>query len=573
MRNHFQSILFCSLVFLFSIALQAEENLLKNPGFEKGFSDKGIGEDWSDNSSWAPVKVIYAAEKDNPHSGKFAQKITCTEFKGGAVQFVQFGFPLKKGIRYAVSLWLRSDEPLGVEIILRKTGAPYTTYISKPFKVKKEWQEFRFEDKVAEGDQSAFFVIKLGMTGTLYVDDVVCKVAASQEDPNAKLFPPQIPVPLNFFGMHMHEAAGRTAWPKVPFKTWRLWDAGVSWYTLEPKKGEWHLEKLDAYLKLAKEHNVELILPFALTPTWASARPDEKSAYGVNGLAAEPADIEDWRNYVRTVAEHCKGQVHIYEGWNEPNNGAQPFAFFTGSKDKLIELQQEMYKIVKSVDPSAVVISPAVTGDTLYLDGLFERCLDSCMDILGFHFYVWPAGPEKMLPMIRAVRSVMTEYKIDKPLWNTEAGWTIESNLVKIAKGQEGISAIPIKTAGDFVARTYLLSWAAGIGSYCFYSWDNRTMGLVESDGSYKIAANAYGEITRWLTGTVMKSCAMDGNGTWTAMIERDKKTALIIWNPDAETLFTIPPGDFKQAKDIFGKELTITDSKIIVGPTPILIE
>ena len=100
--------------------------------------------------------------------------------------------------------------------------------------------------------------------------------------------------------MHIHHAGGTTAWPGVPVPEWRLWDARVSWPQIEPRKSQWDFRTLDAYLALAKEHDSDVLLPLGLSPQWASARPNEKSAYQP-GFAAEPSDTELWRDYVTRV--------------------------------------------------------------------------------------------------------------------------------------------------------------------------------------------------------------------------------------------------------------------------------
>src|SRR5215468_5110882 len=125
-------------------------------------------------------------------------------------------------------------------------------------------------------------------------------------------------LPAEFFGMHIHHAGAATPWPEVPFSEWRLWDAYVAWPSLEPQKGKWHFETLDKYVALAEQHNVGILLPLGLSPQWASARPQEKSTYQP-GNAAEPRNLDDWRNYVKTVATRYKGRIHEYEIWNEPN--------------------------------------------------------------------------------------------------------------------------------------------------------------------------------------------------------------------------------------------------------------
>ena len=73
--------------------------------------------------------------------------------------------------------------------------------------------------------------------------------------------------------------------------------------TFAAEKNKWDLKLLDDYVDKSEETGVSLLLPLGLSPTWASARPEESSAYNQPGWAAEPQDLNDWRNYVRTIMQ------------------------------------------------------------------------------------------------------------------------------------------------------------------------------------------------------------------------------------------------------------------------------
>ena len=99
----------------------------------------------------------------------------------------------------------------------------------------------------------------------------VALVTAGTKMPSARLTYDR-PVPASFFGMHIHHAGGATPWPEVPFAEWRLWDAGVAWPSIEPRRGQWQFAELDRYVDLAQHAGVGLLLPLGLSPGWASAR-------------------------------------------------------------------------------------------------------------------------------------------------------------------------------------------------------------------------------------------------------------------------------------------------------------
>ncbi|MEO6825127.1 MAG: glycosyl hydrolase [Nitrosospira sp.] len=283
------------------------------------------------------------------------------------------------------------------------------------------------------------------------------------------------PIPREFFGLHIHRADRGAAWPNIPFGSWRLWDAYVTWAQLESAQNKWDFSRLDRYVGMAKQHNVEILLPLANTPQWAAARSNEPSGYEP-GNASEPSDIEDWRSYVRTVGERYKGHIRSYEIWNEPN----ATLFYTGSIGKLIDLTCEAFKILKSIDPLNQIVSPAmstgVTGHLDYLDHFLSAGGKDCIDIVAYHFYVPKSGPESMVPLIRQVRGVMKKNGVSqKPLWNTETGWrfpetdgtTPENKIVG------GWKKIQLDDTSNFALRAFMLARAEGVDRFFWYSWDN----------------------------------------------------------------------------------------------------
>jgi|ERR1700674_46132 len=388
------------------------------------------------------------------------------------------------------------------------------------------------------------------------------------------LHPPTVSIPTSLFGMHIHHmlrgAAQPTPWPAIPFGTWRLWDAYAAWPWVEPEKGKWDFANLDKYVSQAEQNRIDVLLPLGLSPTWASARPTEKSGYSP-GYAAEPRDLNDWRNYVRTIATRYKGRVHAYEMWNEPNLKN----FYTGSLTQLMQLVSVAYETLKEIDPAIIVCSPAFTaaGGIPMFEQYMMAGGTRYADVIGYHLYVSPGLPEEMVGLIQQVREIMTRNgAANKPLWNTETGWAIQ-NKQSVVK-----QALSPDEAASYLARSFVLSWASGVSRFYWYSWDNFNMGLVDHDGkTLKSPAIAYGEIQKWLIGARMDSCDTDANGTWTCAISRDGGyRGWIVWNP-TRTLNLTPPGSWKvkQVRDLAGKTDPMHPERpsIPIDPSPVILE
>ena len=123
------------------------------------------------------------------------------------------------------------------------------------------------------------------------------------------------------------------------------------------EQGKWQFDTLDKYVTIAEQHNTKILLPLAVTPQWASARPNVKSGWQKPGFAAEPKDMNDWRSYVRQIVSRYKGRIAAYEIWNEPNLQQ----YWIGDTDQLVAMTKDAHDIIKSIDPAAILVSPSAT--------------------------------------------------------------------------------------------------------------------------------------------------------------------------------------------------------------------
>jgi hypothetical protein len=372
----------------------------------------------------------------------------------------------------------------------------------------------------------------------------------------------------------MHAAITTTPWPSVPFGTWRVWDSGVTWADIEKEKGKKDFSKLDKMVALAQEHGVEIMLPIGTPPPWASARPEEEPAFR-KGSAAEPRNMEDWRDYVTALATRYKGKIRLWELWNEPNIKV----FYSGSVEQMVELQRIAYEILKKTDPDNRLSTPSPTNinGVAWLRQFLAAGGGRYADCIGFHFYVTPKPPEAVVGIAQQVEAAMRDTGMaGRTIWNTETGWYIHSDTHEV-KPTSVFNVISADEAEAYVPRTYILNWVMGVTRLNWYDWDSAVMALTEDGGkSLKPAGVAYGTTYNWLVGAVMKTCDSDRSDTWVCTITRaGGYNGYIVWNARGNTNFSIPGAwNIQNARELNGTSKSVRgQNKLAIGIKPILFE
>ena len=190
------------------------QSVLSNPGFEPPFVSVGqnnpisgnVAVAWHDNSSWADVTVAYSADTDNPHGGAAAQMVDVQAVRSGAVQLVE-AVTVIPGATYTMTVWLRGQPGMSVNVILQNQNAPYNYYASTPAQIGANWRQFSAAGQINDTG-SVLLMIQATAPGTFSVDDV------------------------SFTGSNGLPVAGGVPWPAARFGTLRLWDSGTAWTAL-----------------------------------------------------------------------------------------------------------------------------------------------------------------------------------------------------------------------------------------------------------------------------------------------------------------------------------------------------
>ncbi len=377
---------------------------------------------------------------------------------------------------------------------------------------------------------------------------------------------PSVPVPASYFSMNiLFHPLNHVPWPAVPIGAWRT--AHVFWADIEPQPNHWYFDLLDKYVSWSQAHQTPILLQLAYTPRWASSTPDaptDVEATNPPGLSGTPRNMEDWRNYVKTVATRYKGRIHDWEIWNEPNRPQS----WTGSVDTLVEMTREASAILKQIDPTNVVVSaaPTETRGLAYLDAYLAKGGGKYVDVIGYHFYVGREPPEAMVTLIGGVEKILAKHGLSSmPLWSTEAGWL-------------GPDLLPPDTQAAYVARAYILSWVSGVSRLYWYAWENHHGTRIELVGpdnaTLTPAGKAFGKIQTWMTDGVLTGCSATANGVWTCGLERGNRTSHLVWSAGSETPFPVP-GVWQavEADSLDGDRVPIKGNSILAENSPVLIQ
>jgi len=362
-------------------------------------------------------------------------------------------------------------------------------------------------------------------------------------------------VPPSYFGMTVQR--DRIA-PNLVYNTARSWDTWPEpdWADSNPSSGVYDFTNLDAFI--AANPGRDMIYTLGRTPQWASSQP---TTVGLNGIGqcAPPTSIQDWDNYVQAVVTHVAGKIKYWELWNEPINPG----YYCGDIPTMVLLAQHAQQDIKSIDPTAQVLSPALTAPNgpVWLSSFLAQGGASTVDAIAFHGYSSQTA-EDIVALVGRYQAAMTANGVATlPLWDTEA-----SNAMAQTSDLESA----------FLAKYYLLQWSQGVSRFLWYGYDAEPGWGQLGDpttGAPEPAAGSYTEIYNWMVGaTLFNPCSEDSSGNWSCVLSRNNYQAEALWNSSATGVVSLP-SQFVQYRDLLGNIYPITNGTVPVGNGPVLAE
>jgi hypothetical protein len=132
------------------------------------------------------------------------------------------------------------------------------------------------------------------------------------------------------------------------------------------------------------------------------------------------------------------------------------------------------------------------------------------------------------------------------------------------------------EVAAGFLARAYIVSWAADVQRFYWYAWDNRGAAIItykEVEHLMTPAGRAYQIVQQWLVGAQMAGCTQSAENIWTCELNRTGKKAWIVWNLQGSRKFDVPKAwQVASITPLLHDREPLHESNIDIGPVPVLL-
>ncbi len=416
------------------------------------------------------------------------------------------------------------------------------------------------------------------------------------------------------FGVQMY---GNTSARSPYFEPLMALNAGwvraeIDWNRIEPTNRsadnfQWGVS--DRVLAAAIEGGANMIVTIGRNPEWAS--PHEQGPI-------DPDHLDDFGDFMAALVERydgdgidddpCRRVVKHWELYNEPDGGSKPGDVRWGNFGaEYAEMLAVVYPAVKAADPEAKILLGGIAydwfDDQTAQPGPFVRSFvpdvlaaggGAYFDVMNFHVYPafapnWVAelsdGPG-LLEKSQALRSLLAEYGLEKPMMITEAG--SHSNA-------DGTTPRTPEEQASYVVALYTQSLAADVDAMIWFmlydppEWYPNKNGLMtaEDPPGLKLAYHTYQRTAERLAQLRFERVlsaeelgndrmlgyrfANDGTGqtvyvVWMAPVYDEQGAALRL------------PGASAQVLDIFGTINTVNDGgrgtlQFEVTNRPLIIE
>lgn len=362
-------------------------------------------------------------------------------------------------------------------------------------------------------------------------------------------------------------------------------DETLRFRTVEPVKGEFHLD--DGRWRLADRYKIGLMptlgveLGTGYIPTWArtdqySKLPSIRASDGRVLPAYEEmgrtVNLDAWYGYVYNTVKHFKGRIKYWEVLNECYGWPEYPDYLRVAN-----------KAIKDADPEAKTLCNIMLCEfDLWKKRVKQEKEYPNFDILSLHIYQQPENctpPDLCVPSFEQVfaeaRAMLRELGSEKPVWETEGGFTWDSyysHILPLPSSRElydsmwpGFPPSVDKRQQQVLAAAYntrkiILYTHLRCGKYFYFTFNHggcmgRYDSLLEFDDTPKMAYIAYGQSVRMLEGAQPLKKLDLGEKVHGYVFRKGGDLIATIWNTDDRDAFLNLrlPGQGMQVLDMLG--------------------
>ncbi|UKI29622.1 MAG: hypothetical protein L6W00_16270 [Lentisphaeria bacterium] len=125
----------------------------------------------------------------------------------------------------------------------------------------------------------------------------------------------------------------------------------------------------------------------------------------------------------RRVVSRYSNDLRYWEVWNEQN--IDGFWRDKADGENYTRLLRRTCEEIKKINPNLLILYGGTAGVPLdFIEKSFVAGAGQYFDIMNIHPYHWQGTPEWMIPQLQDLKAMMKKYRLQKPIWITEVGWS-----------------------------------------------------------------------------------------------------------------------------------------------------
>lgn len=298
----------------------------------------------------------------------------------------------------------------------------------------------------------------------------------------------------------------------------------ADWSTIEPDRGAFQWQELDAAVAAASRAGLSVTLTVAFTPKWASLATGVERNDPAIWSRQPPKRVEDFQRFVETAARRYRGRVRDWQIWT-----VLSLPVWRGTAKEYFALVAAAKTATRAVDPQSRVVLATPTGADLVSIRRALLEIPDAFDAVSLN----PRGlaPEALLRPLATLRERLLSNapKAVRIEWDPRASSTRPSwsgQIVKLMAVAAAFGVERVELAVDpAIASDALAALASTVEGQPFtgYLRQGRGLAFVFGDGTpTAVAWSADGEATFRLEGEAVSAMTLSGE-TRTVPVEDGK--------------------------------------------------